>query len=77
MPEDEWLRAALQKLTRGLAVVIDDADIVAAGRAAFRDFDNVLFVPEDPTGTLPWTDGFFTKIIAPQMSREMERVLGK
>jgi hypothetical protein len=61
-----------------LVVGVFDGDGVYDARAALRDCSNVMIVPSDPEGTIPWKDEFFSVVYAPSASRptvEMLRVL--
>jgi hypothetical protein len=61
-----------------LVVGIVSADEVHDARAALRDHSNVMIVPSDPDGTIPWTHEFFSVVYAPSVAEptsEMLRVL--
>jgi hypothetical protein len=72
---EAWIDSALQTLTAGLLVGIDTPDRVAHLRTRYRNFDNCMFVPDDPATGIPWRDAFFTIAIAPADSPELRRVL--
>jgi hypothetical protein len=78
MPSPDDLLALAARLTEGIAVVLVSEDDVYTGRRIVRDYDNVMFTPADPSGLIPWRDGFFTVIWAPgvtELTAEMRRVL--
>ena len=68
------------RLTRGLLVGIGpEADVLAARRACSA-CDNVMFVPADPDGVIPWQDQFFSLVIANAVEaqgREVARILAR
>jgi hypothetical protein len=72
---EAWIESALRALSSGILVGIDTPDRVAHLRARYRDFDNCMFVPDDPEAGIPWRDAFFTIAIAPSDSPELRRVL--
>lgn len=72
--------AELRDLAEKVALLVGilDPDAVYEARAALRNFSNVMIVPADPEGTLPWKDEFFSVVYAPSAAepdREMLRVL--
>ena len=72
--------AELQGIAARAAVVVGivDADDVYDARAALREYSNVMIVPSDPDGTIPWTHEFFSVVYAPSVAEptsEMMRVL--
>ena len=78
MPAPEDLLALASRVTGGMVVALVGEDDVYAGRRLVRDYDNVMFTPADPSGLIPWRDGFFTHIWAPGVvnpTAEMRRVL--
>jgi hypothetical protein len=60
-----------------IAVLLPDEEVPAA-RVEFRDMENVIFTPADSDGLIPWRDGFFTVVYAPEHDKatpEMLRVI--
>ena len=67
-----------RKLNRGLLVGIGPDDDVRLVRRDCAAAHNVMIVPSDPTGTIPWQDHFFSVVVAHSDeagSREVARVL--
>lgn len=69
------LRELAAQLTEGSVCVLAPAGAVGELRRELRDMTNVLIVPEDEEGTVPWADGYFTRVIAPEMTAELQRVV--
>ncbi len=62
----------------GLIVGLADPEKLTEARQACRDRDNVMFVPADPQGLIPWRDEFFSRVYAPEqeeLTAEIMRVL--
>src|SRR5687767_14098085 len=45
-----------------LVVCVLESDAVYDVRAALREFQNVMVIPADPTGSIPWRDEFFSVV---------------
>jgi hypothetical protein len=74
----EQVRAFAAQLNTGSLSALVPAESVPDLRRALCDVQNVLVVPEDPDGYVPWADGYFTLILAPgltKMTPELARVL--
>jgi hypothetical protein len=78
LPDTGTLRAVAQRVLRGLVVGIGSDEAVRDARRAVADLDNVMLIPAGgPGDPIPWQDGFFTKVIAPdhrEVAAEMLRV---
>ena len=68
------LRQLAAQLTQGSVCVLAQAGAVGDLRRELKDITNILIVPEDEDGTVPWVDGYFTRVIAPEMTPELRRV---
>jgi hypothetical protein len=78
MPEPELLFSLARKLTEGLIAVLVSEEQVYEGRQLARDYDNVMFTPQEPGTGIPWRDDFFTLVYAPRSAApaaEIARVL--
>jgi ubiquinone/menaquinone biosynthesis C-methylase UbiE len=66
-------------LPLGVAIGLDTDDNVRAARAAWRDLDNVMFIPCDGH-EIPWKEDFFSCVIVGNQDlplREIQRVLAE
>ena len=78
IPGESVIKAISAKLTHGLLVAVGPDNDVRSARRAFTDLDNVMIVPDDPSGMIPWQDAFFSVVLAPETSThdpEVRRVL--
>ena len=76
MPSLDEVRGIATQVSEGLVVAIPEGDAVYEARASLRDYPNVMIIPADPEGSIPWRDEFFTTVYAPhadQPTREMLR----
>ena len=72
------VQAIAERVSSGMVVGVTEGDGVYEARRALQDFTNVMIIPAEPHGTLPWKDDFFTVVSAPRAhgpSEEMLRVL--
>jgi hypothetical protein len=78
MPPLEEVTAIATQVSKGLVVGVLDGGAVYDARAELRDFTNVMIIPADPEGKLPWRNDFFTTVYAPEVTNptaEMLRVV--
>lgn len=77
IPEAAFVRKLSARLTDGLLVAIGAEAEVRKARSVCADCDNVMFIPADPSGVIPWQDRFFTVVIArsDSLQKETSRVL--
>ena len=69
-------------LIRGSVVALGTAEEVAAARARFAEFDNIMLL-DAPPDRVPWRAAAFTKIVVPNqyerilpyLARELDRLL--
>jgi hypothetical protein len=73
IPAADSIALLARILSRGVLVALGTDEEVDRARQAFADFDNVMFV-EASSGTIPWRDSFFTKVIG-EKTPEVLRVL--
>jgi hypothetical protein len=72
------IRAIAERVTGGIVVSVMDRDAVYDARRSLLDRSNVMIVPAEGDGTLPWKENFFSVVYAPaaaEPSGEMMRVL--
>jgi hypothetical protein len=70
IPESATLSAIARILMQGVVVAAGPPDEVDRARQALAEFDNVMIIEADPTGTIPWRDAYFTKIVVPAALRK-------
>lgn len=78
IPDASIIAEIAAKLAQGLLVAFGPEDAVRSARRACSELDNVMFVPADGSGMLPWQDSFFTIALIPPNSEgnaEVQRVL--
>lgn len=74
----EQVRAFAAQLSTGSLCALVPAELVSELRRGLCDAQNVLVVPEDPEGGIPWADGYFSLVVAPgvnEITPEVARVL--
>lgn len=77
LPVDE-LKALAASLSAGSLTLSAPSEAVADLRRELRDIGNVLIVPSEQDGTIPWADGYFSVLWAPHAEHaevEFTRVL--
>jgi len=68
----EQVRAFAAQLSNGSLSALVPEDAVSGLRRDVVDLLNVLVVPEDPDGHVPWADGYFTVVLAPGLASPSE-----
>jgi hypothetical protein len=71
------LRKFAAAVADGSVCALVPADAVASLRRDLRDITNILIVGADEDGAVPWVDGYFTRVIAAEMTPELQRVSSK
>jgi hypothetical protein len=73
----EQVRAFATQLSNGILCALVPVENVADLRRELRDLNNILVVPEDPDGHVPWVDGYFSVVLAAgsEATAEMQRAL--
>ena len=75
LPPLEEVRSVARQLTRGILVGVLVKDEVFEARKGLRDFPNVMIVPAEADGTIPWREDFFSVIYAPALSEPSAEIL--
>jgi hypothetical protein len=71
----EEIPALAAQLSEGICVGVLEGDAIYEARRLLRDCPNVMMVPAEPDGTLPWREGFFSVVVAPALAEPTPEIL--
>jgi hypothetical protein len=75
IPSSAEIAMLAGRLSRGILVCIADQDRTYELRQELSDRQNVMVVPVDPEGAIPWRDEFFTVAYAPHLAEPPAEIL--
>lgn len=75
LPPAEDIPKIAGQLTQGICVGVLEGDAVYEARRLLRDCPNVMIVPAEADGILPWKEEFFSVVFAPALAEPTTEIL--